>query len=101
MPMVGVAVDARWGRWGGDLSAPLVGVLLLREGDPPMVMPGVLLGELGVSFHPSEATSLRLGVASTFPTLRWRHELGERWFYELDVASAGQGAAQARGGLRF
>ncbi len=30
MPMVGVAVDARWGRWGGDLSAPLVGVLLLR-----------------------------------------------------------------------
>ncbi len=98
MPALGCAVDYRSGAFGFDASVPIVGVLLLRES--PFVLPGPIFSEIGVTWHASDATSLRVGLASYLPTLRWRHELGG-FFYEVDIASVGIGFYQARGGLRF
>ena len=99
IPTVGAAVDYRGDKLGFDASVPTVGVLV-QEGGDTWVLPAVVFGEIGLSWHFTDATSLRVGMLSFFPTLRWRHELGPV-FYELDTGGVGVGYYQARVGARL
>jgi hypothetical protein len=93
----GVAAQLRGERWGGDLSAPAVGLLLREE---IQVLPAVLMGEVGVTWFVTEGASLRLGFGPLLPTVRWRQEI-DSFFYEVGVASIGAGFYQGRVGWRF
>ncbi len=94
-------ISLEWGseRWRGDLATPLAGVLL--RGSESLLLPTVLFGEIGVSWLPTDSTALRLGYGPVFPSIRWRHELGDALFYELEAVLLVAGIAQARVGWRF
>lgn len=94
----GVAAEFGGERLRGDVSAPLVGVVL--RGQESVVIPAALLGEAGVTWRVGDGAGLRLGFGPLMPTLRWRHEL-DGFFYEVGAASVGEGFYQARVGWRL
>lgn len=95
----GVSLD--WGseRWRGDVAAPLAG--LLFRGEDTQVLPTILMGEVGVTWHPAQTTSLRLGFGPILPTFRWRQELGAVVFTDVLIGFLDGGVAQARVGARW
>lgn len=106
MPMVGVAMEGGWEKVRLDLSTSLFGASRALPDffrDPMLWYPpmSLALTEAGVSFPIGEYNSLRIGLISMVPCVRWRYET-ERWFIDAGLASAGFiNLAQGQLGMRF
>ncbi len=84
---VALEVDAEKVSW--DLSLPLAGWMTWQADEGTAQRPALLLPypEAGISWHLSDADSMRFGLLASVPSIRWRHDWAHA-FTELSAATS-------------